>query len=128
RLIQEGVEVKLAGPVAQGGGDAADALSELVALGANYHGMLDLPNLAKLMVSSTVGLIPYELNSYTRGVSPLKVYEYLAAGLHVVSTPIPSVNPMPGHVEVASTAEEFVSQVLGSLHLPASADISLRRT
>ncbi|KHJ71487.1 hypothetical protein QR64_17555 [Rhodococcus sp. Chr-9] len=38
-----------------------------------------------------VGLIPYRANEYTQGVFPLKVYEYMAAGMSVVSTPIASL-------------------------------------
>jgi glycosyltransferase involved in cell wall biosynthesis len=38
-----------------------------------------------------VGLIPYTLSDWTRAVDPLKLLEYLAAGLPVVSTPLPEV-------------------------------------
>lgn len=35
-----------------------------------------------------VGLLPTLLNNYTRSMFPMKYYEYLAAGLSVVSTPL----------------------------------------
>ena len=35
--------------------------------------------------------IPYAVNELTRSVFPMKVYEYLAAGLPVVSTPLPAL-------------------------------------
>ena len=35
-----------------------------------------------------VGLLPSLINDYTRGMFPMKYYEYLAAGLPVVSTPL----------------------------------------
>jgi glycosyltransferase involved in cell wall biosynthesis len=38
-----------------------------------------------------VGLLPYHLNDYTRGVFPMKVFEYMAAGLPVISTPLPAL-------------------------------------
>ncbi|MDV8146986.1 glycosyltransferase [Arthrobacter sp. B10-11] len=116
-LMAAGVDLHLAGPVAQGGGDADALLQELVSMGAEYHGMLNLQSLSELMAGSTVGLIPYELNSYTRGVSPLKVYEYLAAGLRVVSTPVPSVIPRDGHVDVAQSRAHFVEAVRDGLAL-----------
>lgn len=114
RLLEVGVSLDLAGPVTQGGGDAEAHLAELVSRGARYHGMLSLEDLAQLMASRSVGLIPYELNAYTRGVSPLKVYEYLAAGLRVVSTPIPSVEDVEGHVVVASD-EVFIQTVVNGI-------------
>lgn len=115
QLLSAGVDLHLAGPVAQGGGEAEGLLQELVAMGANYHGMLPIASLSKLMARCTVGLIPYEINAYTRGVSPLKVYEYLAAGLYVVSSPVPSVSPTEGHVDVQASHEAFVSSVLKGL-------------
>jgi len=38
-----------------------------------------------------VGLIPFKLNPLTHAVNPIKLREYLAAGLPVVSTPLPEV-------------------------------------
>ncbi|WP_427129494.1 glycosyltransferase [Pseudarthrobacter sp. S9] len=114
-LLEAGVNLDLAGPVSQGGGDSQEYLEELVSLGAKYHGMLPLESLAQLMASNSVGLIPYELNAYTRGVSPLKVYEYLAAGLRVVSTPIPSVEAIEGHVSVAASNQGFVLAVVSGI-------------
>jgi len=38
-----------------------------------------------------VGLIPFRMNRLTRAVNPIKLREYLAAGLPVVSAPLPEV-------------------------------------
>jgi len=38
-----------------------------------------------------VGLIPFQVNELTYAVNPIKLREYLAAGLPVVSTPMPEV-------------------------------------
>ena len=84
-------ELLLAGPIAAGGGDFAPALRRLERLGAVYLGVLSPLDLAAVAGRCTVGLIPYALNEYTRGVSPLKCFEYLAAGLGVVSTRLPEV-------------------------------------
>jgi glycosyltransferase involved in cell wall biosynthesis len=40
--------------------------------------------------SFDVGTVWFDVNPMTQGVSPLKVYEYLACGVPVVSTPLPS--------------------------------------
>ncbi len=48
-----------------------------------------------------VGLIPFKLNDLTRAVNPIKLREYLAAGLPVVSTPLPEVQRYADLVELA---------------------------
>jgi len=58
-----------------------------------------------------VGLIPMKLNGLTIGVNPLKLKEYLAAGLPVVSARLPEVLGYQDTVEFAGTAEELVSAV-----------------
>lgn len=56
-----------------------------------------------------LGLLPYRLNLETRNISPLKMYEYLAAGLPVVSTRIPAVERAAPMVSISDDASEFVS-------------------
>ncbi len=55
------------------------------------------------------GLLPFARNAMTRSVNPIKMMEYLAAGLPVVSTPLPSAERFLGPVAIASNAEEFAS-------------------
>lgn len=52
------------------------------------------------------GLIPFRMNEITAAVSPLKLYEYLAMGVPVVSTELPECRGVPG-VWVARSAEEM---------------------
>lgn len=58
-----------------------------------------------------VGLIPMKLNDLTVCVNPLKLREYLAAGLPVVSARLPEVEPYRDVVEFADDAEELVAAV-----------------
>lgn len=102
-----GWHLHLAGPISEGGGNALSAVKKLISNGATYHGMLSMSELADLYWRCTSGLIPYVLNEYTEGVNPLKTYEYLAAGLPVVSTPVPAVRERPNDVSVAHGAQEF---------------------
>jgi glycosyltransferase involved in cell wall biosynthesis len=52
--------------------------------------------------------LPYRLNSYTRGVFPLKFWEYLASGKPVVTAPLPALSEYYEYVEVAKDARTFV--------------------
>ncbi|MDK8173677.1 glycosyltransferase [Curtobacterium citreum] len=90
-VIASGVELHLAGPVAEGGKGRSFDLDKLVDAGATYHGLLAPSDLADLFATCGFGLIPYRLNAYTEGVYPLKAWEYLAAGMVVVSTALPSM-------------------------------------
>ena len=58
-----------------------------------------------------LGLVPFRINELTRAVNPIKLREYLAAGLPVVSTPLPEVRLLGDLVHVAATAEETVAAV-----------------
>ena len=54
-----------------------------------------------------VGFIPFKINELTRAVNPIKLREHLAAGLPVVSTPMPEVKPYKHLIETANSTEEF---------------------
>jgi len=58
-----------------------------------------------------VGIIPFRVNDLTVRANPLKLREYLAAGLPVVSTPLPEVVRYDGLVRLASTPDEFIRSV-----------------
>jgi glycosyltransferase involved in cell wall biosynthesis len=57
-----------------------------------------------------VALMPFKVNELTLNANPLKVREYLAAGLPVVSTDIPEVRKV-GLCKVATSTEDFVRKV-----------------
>src|SRR5690349_7342882 len=57
-----------------------------------------------------VALMPFKWNELTLNANPLKVREYLAAGLPCVSTPLPEVEKV-GLCRLARTPEEAVQQV-----------------
>ncbi|WP_433293056.1 glycosyl transferase family 1 [Actinoplanes sp. CA-030573] len=122
-------DMLLAGPVAAGGGGFDGELAELQRLGAQHLGVLTLDRLAQVTGEVSVGLIPYARNSYTTGVSPLKCYEYLAGGIHVVSTPIPEVVRAAANthfIEVADSTPGFVRSVLATIAPPSDAAIHAR--
>jgi glycosyltransferase involved in cell wall biosynthesis len=68
------------------------------------------------------GLLPFVRNAMTRNINPVKLSEYLAAGLPVVSTPLPEANRFGGPVLVADTAEQFAEACDRVLTTPELAD------
>ena len=56
-----------------------------------------------------VGLIPFRMNRLTRAVNPIKLREYLAAGLPVVSAPLPEVLRYTPAVHTAETLDRFIA-------------------
>ena len=79
----------------------------------------DLPNVHMLppcshaQVPSIVAgldvcLVPYRVNAYTEGVSPIKLYEYLAMGKPVVTTDLPYLRREARHIQIGQTREQFL--------------------
>jgi glycosyltransferase involved in cell wall biosynthesis len=64
-----------------------------------------------------VALMPFRINELTLNSNPLKVREYLAAGLPVVSTPIPEVEVL-GQCRIAGTPADFIREVEQALRDP----------
>jgi O-antigen biosynthesis protein len=62
-----------------------------------------------------VGLIPFLVNDLTRAADPIKMYEYFACGIPVVSSRLPEVEPHGGLVYLASSPAEFVAAIRAAL-------------
>jgi hypothetical protein len=62
-----------------------------------------------------VGLIPFAVNELTRNVNPIKLREYLSAGLPVVSTALPEVTYYSDSCVVAYSYEQFEQGVVDAL-------------
>jgi glycosyltransferase involved in cell wall biosynthesis len=67
-----------------------------------------LPGYCKALA---VGLIPFVINEMTLHINPIKLREYLSAGLPVVSTGLPEVRRYGSSVRLGETPEAFVRQV-----------------
>jgi|CZKG01.1.fsa_nt_gi glycosyltransferase involved in cell wall biosynthesis len=96
----------LVGPV--GPGDPRTDVSMLAAE-PNLHllGRRAYEQLPSVLRGADAGLIPYARNELTNSIFPMKVYEYLAAGLAVVATPLPSLSEI-AEIDTASDPEGIV--------------------
>jgi glycosyltransferase involved in cell wall biosynthesis len=99
--------IALVGPV--GAGDPRTDISRLRRL-ANVHllGSRPYEALPQVLRGADAALVPYAINDLTRSVFPMKVFEYLAAGLPVVTTPLPALAQTPA-VLVAADAPGTVA-------------------
>ncbi|MGB9593743.1 MAG: glycosyltransferase, partial [Anaerolineae bacterium] len=79
---------------------------------ANVHflGKKDVALVPHYVKGLDICLMPYKLNEWTRSIDPLKMYEYLAAGRPVVSTPIPAAVAFSQWVTIAER-ERFAEAV-----------------
>lgn len=57
-----------------------------------------------------VGMIPFSTNKLAEHINPIKLREYLSAGLPVVSTDLPEVRREP-LAQIASTPDDFIVKV-----------------
>ena len=95
-----------------GGTGLGDPGGDLSALAGppNLHllGRRGYDRLPEILRGADAAIIPYAINELTRSVFPMKVYEYLAAGLPVVSTPLPALGGV-GDVAFARDAAGTVA-------------------
>jgi glycosyltransferase involved in cell wall biosynthesis len=85
--------------------DAVTGLANVYLLGHR-----DYATLPSYMWAADAGLIPYRLSRHTESIFPMKTLEYAAAGIPIVSTPLPGVVAAQADglkIEIAEDAEEF---------------------
>jgi glycosyltransferase involved in cell wall biosynthesis len=92
-------DLELVGPIAKLTRDELPQAPNLRYLGHQPYGRLPA-----VMAGFDVGLMPFALTRATRSISPTKTFEYLAAGLPVVSTRVPDV--VADHADVVALADD----------------------
>ncbi len=84
----------------------------------HYIGPVQFSEIPNLLQEVDLGLIPYKINQYTYGVFPTKFFEYLAAGLPVVSTALPELNQFADKIMIAKSPAEFPELIKRALKKP----------
>jgi glycosyltransferase involved in cell wall biosynthesis len=105
-------QVVLIGPVKAGQVDTARLRRH-----PNIHLLGEKPRqeVPGYLKGAAVALIPYILNDLTRNIFPLKLYEYLAAGLPVVAAALPELAPFAGMISLARESGEYPALVREAL-------------
>ncbi|MEM9882369.1 MAG: glycosyltransferase [Planctomycetota bacterium] len=60
------------------------------------------------MRAMDVMIVPHRVTEFTESLNPLKLWEYLAAGKPVVSTPVAGFRDFPQHVRLPETPAQFI--------------------
>ncbi len=99
-------------------GKVTTDLSRLTSL-PNVHllGRKEFSELPAYSKGFDVAMLPFPISEVTLNANPLKVREYLAAGLPVVSTKIPEVEVLEQCL-IAESKEEFVEKIKEALKEP----------
>jgi glycosyltransferase involved in cell wall biosynthesis len=93
----------------------------------NLHliGPVPWSGLPAYLQHASVGLIPFDMKNHrnlVKGVNPLKLYEYAAAGVPVVSIAWPEIQKLDAPVELVDEPEEFLQAIDRMLRAPPPAD------
>lgn len=134
-LVPEAMFV-FVGPLHGETGSAAERLSSMgnvVLLGERPSSQI-----ASYVAAFDVGVMWFTVDTLTEGVTPLKMWEYLAAGVPVVSTPLPAAiaaervataaepDQLAALIKVAVASRHLPVEIAGRKALAATADWSKR--
>lgn len=95
----------------------------------NVHILGEKPHaeLQKYLQHIDVAMIPFQYHPITLATNPVKAYEYMAAGVPVLSTALPECIRMEPHVTTATTHDDFIEKLGRMLEEPESMDKHLQR-
>lgn len=92
-----------------------------------FTGPVSYQEIPNFYAGFNVGIIPYKNNEFIKSTNSMKFYEYLAAGLPVVSTPSGGIEKFEGVINIANSTAEFVSSIKDILSNPKVDLIQRRR-
>ncbi|MDF1738758.1 MAG: glycosyltransferase [Verrucomicrobiales bacterium] len=98
-------------------GQGSDLLKELVKLENVFHlGYRSYSELPGYLKGMDVGLLPTKINDYTKSMFPMKYFEYLAAGVPVVSTRLDFTESVTEGIIVATEFVPFRDAIRKQVH------------
>ena len=88
----------------------------------HFLGAKSPEQLPKQVAQFDVGIIPFVRNGFTENIYPLKINEYLAAGLPVVTTNFGQLADFQEVITIASQSQDFLQALLLETHYPECDD------
>lgn len=87
-------------------------ISDITSLpNVHYFGFRPYSEIPKFGASFDVGIMPWLKNEWIEYCNPIKLKEYLALGIPIVTTPIPQADEYPGLLSIATTPQKFVEAI-----------------
>ena len=83
----------------------------------HFLGRKDYEQLYKYSACFDVGLIPFVQNKIIEATNPVKMFEYMAAGIPIVSVDVPEVRKYHREVLTATTTSEYIAQIERAIYL-----------
>ena len=83
-----------------------------------FAGIVEHTQVANHLRAFDVCITPHKITAFTESNNPLKLWEYLATGKPVVSTPVAGFRDFPQYVRLAKSAEEFLLAIQDALEEP----------
>ena len=77
----------------------------------DFLGEKSRDDLVPYLAYANAGIIPFKLTPLTHSINPLKLYEYSAAGLPTVATPMAEIMADGSPALIAGSAQEFVRKI-----------------
>lgn len=81
----------------------------------HYLGMADISQVPYYLKGFDAGLVPYVQDRHAEHISPLKLYDYLAAGLPVAALDLPAARQFGPHIHLADSPQDFAQAVRAAL-------------
>lgn len=121
RQVRQGGTLVLIGPPSEATTGAVRALAARP--GVAVLGPKAYEDLPAYLQALDLGVIPFRAKDpFVQGINPNKIYQYLASGLPVVTTPVLDLAPNPPHVTFATDPASMAAGALAALGAGGSAD------
>jgi len=112
------------GPIKKSLANKFDGIKNILYLGPKPYS-----ELVSYISYFDAGIIPFKMNLLNESTNPIKMYEYLGAGLPVVSTGMQEVAKYEkeGVVYIGNTPEEFSAKILEALKTSSDEELAAER-
>ncbi len=105
-------------------GRISSPIDSLIAMNNVYHvDARPYNEMPMYLKKFDVALIPFRVNDLTRDLNPIKLREYLAAGLPTVATRLPAMEMYEPHVTCVLTDDEWESAIAAFIANPGDAGL-----